>query len=374
MPKIILLLCLFPICLFAQQKTGNVILSDRISIRLEESTKTQFLKDLNSFLLLKDTDLSTSNLIDPSNYLNYKDIFDELKFIELNAELQDSNYYKPHLINFVKQAENTFLVSLSFIGNHEKVIEEKAKVTLLVKQINNSFQFLNPFEFYTSNWNTKQLKDVEFHYKGAINEEEALSFATHNEYLASLFRIVPYRMHYYNCRDLQEVYQLLGVDYHIDINGMKRGCVTLSSANFFISGTNKDEYNHDLTHYYFGLQLPSTARNWVAEEGFNINRTDYWGFSTEDNYTFLREFLAQNDATPLEIFEKNRIMKSPIPTKMPVAAVIMRKIERENGMAGVMQVIASGTTDEDFFRAIKEVAQISKRNFNKVVIKELKRK
>ena len=371
--KILLILLFVPIVLFSQIESKKAIIPDNIKIRLNEEQKNKFIEDLNEFMELKNEDFKKFVLVDSLNYFKYKDIFDELKFIELNTEIEDSSYYKPYLTNFIKQSENVFLISLSFRGKQGNLIEEKARITLLVKNKNGSFQFLNPFEFYTKNWNVKKIKDVYFHYRGKIQKNHAASFAHHNKFLAKLFDINPYPIKYFKCRDLQEAYQLLGLDYHVDINGIKRGCVTIPQINLFVSGTNKDEYVHDLTHYYFGLQIPKESRNWVAEEGYNINITDYWGYSTKDNYRFLRAFLKNNDVTALEIFEKNRIMRSPIPTKMPVAAVIMRKIKREYGMDGVMKIISCGNTDDDFFKAIEEVAGITKNNFNEVVENELKK-
>jgi len=368
-----LLFVCFPLVLWAQPNETNVRIQAGVKIRLETEPKNRFLADLDRFLELKDADFTTYRYVDSLNYTTYKDLFDALKFIEVNAALNDSNYYRPYLVNFVEQAENTFLVSLSFRGSQNGEVDERARMTFLAQESNHTFKFLNPFEFYTKDWNTRKIKNAHFYYRGAFNEEEAEAFANHNEFLAALWNMESRPIRYYKCLNLQEVYQLMGIDYHVDINGVKRGCVTLGKANLFVSGTNREEYKHDLTHFYFELQVPQQSRNWVAEEGYNINLTDYWGFATKENYGFLKQYLAENGVTPLEIFEKNRIMKSPISTKMPVAALIMRKIEREKGMDGVLQVITCGTTDDDFFKAIETVAHITKENFNEVVEEELKK-
>lgn len=373
MLKLLLIFLFVPIITFSQTESTDAIVADNIRIRFDENQKKQFIDNLNEFLYLKDRDMTNFILVDSINYYKYKDIFDELKFIENNTALKDSSFYKAYLVNFVKQSETSILITLAFRGIQENIVTEKARVTLLAEKTDHGFKFLNPFDFYTKDWNSREIKNINFHYRGSFNTTEALSFVNHGEHLANLFGVKPYSIDYFNCRDLQEVYQLFGLDYHIDINGEKEGCVTIPEIALFVSGTNRDDYNHDLTHYYFQDQVPKASRNWFAEEGYNINTTDYWGYSTEETYHFLREYLKNNDVTPLEIFEKNRILKNPIPTKMPVAAVVMRKIEREYGIEGVMKIVYCGNKDADFFRAIKKVAKITKENFNETVETELKK-
>lgn len=109
-----LLFVCFPLVLWAQPNETNVRIQAGVKIRLETEPKNRFLADLDRFLELKDADFTTYRYVDSLNYTTYKDLFDALKFIEVNAALNDSNYYRPYLVNFVEQAENTFLVSLSF--------------------------------------------------------------------------------------------------------------------------------------------------------------------------------------------------------------------------------------------------------------------
>lgn len=363
----IIITVLFLTLIISNIYSQEIKIIEGVRIKLKDELKSQFIENINGFLTSKNQDSTMNKYVDPQNYTTYKEIFDELKNIELDVESADSIYYQPYLINFVSHSDTTHLITISF----RSIDREKARIDLLALNREGQFVFLNPFEFNVQDWNTERIGDIQFYFRGKLNYSQAKDFEKHNTLLANFFSISPYSIKYFKCRDLQEVYQLFGITYHIDITGIKRGCVTITNENIFVSGTNSDEYKHDLTHFYFGLQIPKEKRNWVAEEGYNINLTDYWGFSTEDNYTFLKEYLKNNDVTPLEIFENNRIMRSPIPTKMPVAAVILRMIEREYGKDGILKMIGCGNTDDDFFSALESLTGITKQNFNEAVYTEL---
>ncbi len=367
----LLVMFVFPVLLFSQTKNSKIIIPDNISIRLDKNKEHSLIVDINSFLQEKNNTLLESRLVSKENYTKYKFFFDELKFIENYDKVEDSTFYKPYLNNIVLQEENTYLITISFKGIDEGVVKEKAQFTFEVIDEERGFIFKCPFEFNTKDWTTTQKNEIAFLTKGKFNDSIADVFVQHNHSLADLFEISPYKIQYYKCKNLQEAYRLFGIDYHVDLVGSKRGCVTIPDYGIFVSGTDKEEYCHDLTHYYFGLQIDKNKRNWTAEEGYNINLTDYWGYSAEENYRLLRSFLEKSKATPLDIFEKNRIMWRPIPTKMPVAGIIMKKIEREFGMKAVLKIISCGNTNDDFFKAIENVAGISKKNFNEVVLKEL---
>ncbi len=352
---------------------SGLFISEFIHFPMEASKKEKLIRSLENLLENKEGNLAASGMVDWKHYEQYNDIFDILKKIEHSKKFQDSTFFKSQLINVVEQPNKSYRVTLAWTGvdtfGHSipRLIFELGAI-----EQKDHFQFYCLFEENTAPWNQVRINNVTFYYKNEFNQTIAQSFDAHNSKMAELLEMDPLKMSYYKCRDLQEAYRLFGIHYLADINGTKRGCITINKNNIFVSGTNSEEYNHDLTHYYFAKAVPKEKKNWTAEEGFNVNLTDYWAESTETNYALLKKYLLDNpDLTPLEIFTKNRILKRPIPTKMPVAGIIMRKIKREHGMKAVMQLISCGPTDEDFFRMLDKITNINKNNFNLVVRQEL---
>jgi hypothetical protein len=82
----------------------------------------------------------------------------------------------------------------------------------------------------------------------------AKDFDTYNSSLAKKMAIKPLTFRYYKCKDIQEVYKLLGIDYDISINGEMRSGYFDQKNKLFLSGTNSFQYKHDLTHAYFALK------------------------------------------------------------------------------------------------------------------------
>ena len=106
--------------------------------------------------------------------------------------------------------------------------------------------------------------------------------------------IKPLTFRYYNCKDIQEVYKLLGIDYDISINGEMRSGYFDQKNKLFLSGTNSFQYKHDLTHTYFALKYADSLRNWMGEEGFNICNNDYWGVPGDEIFKLLKDFIQSN--------------------------------------------------------------------------------
>lgn len=202
----------------------------------------------------------------------------------------------------------------------------------------------------------------------------AKDFDQFNTFLSKKLKLNTLKFKYYKCKDIQEVYALLGISYDLTRNSEVRSGSFDVVNKVFYSGTNSDQYKHDLTHAYFGLKFPDSTRNWTAEEGFNVYTTDFWGKSTEENFRYLREFIQANPSmTLLSAFEKNVYLKFPIPIKYPLSALLMRKVERELGFDKVLEVINCGESDDQYFAILEKMIGLTKQNFDKVILEELKK-
>ena len=346
----------------AQYERGIVINpAVRISIS-EEKTKA-----LNSEVLdfLNSTEKTDKDPLD-------QDLVKAIRKVTEMPEYANPSF-RWQLINLLELDEAIYSLQLSYSG----VLENGSAfspltITLLSRETGSTFAVSSPFYYQTRQWKSEVIGKVSFHYQYVFNREEALAFSRHNEYLARKLNLETLAVNYYKCRNLQEVYRLLGVDYSVRINGQSRGSHTNHRANVFLSGTNTDEYKHDLTHYYFEQAVPDSVRNWMAEEGYNITLTDYWGGPRENIFGYLRSYLnAKPRQSTLEVFNNNEPIKAAISARTPIVALIMGIIEREGGFKRVLEVITAGPSKEDFLKSIANVAGITSQNFSSVVDAEL---
>ena len=186
---------------------------------------------------------------------------------------------------------------------------------------------------------------------GAFNEEEVEAFTNHNEFLAALWNMESRPIRYYKCLNLQEVYQLMGIDYHVDINGVKRGCVTLGKANLFVSGTNRKNTSTTLPIFILSCKCPSSLGiGWpkrATTSTLPIIGVCYQGELRVSETVPCREW-----SNALEIFEKTESWK---PNFHQNAGRSLNHAQNWTGKRDgwVLQVITCGTTDDDFSRPLK---------------------
>lgn len=376
MKKIITLLLVLIVCgsLFSQAQP--LIIIPQVKLPYDSTTKTALLTSLQQFLLDKNGRLHTSTVVDSAHYQRFRDFFDIFQDIEKNKKYNSATFYTCYLTNVVQQPDQSYKVTLAYNGiSPEKEVINVLNVSMLArKTTSGQYQFYCTFEENTRHWQARQVGNITFYDKGEFDSITATDFDRYNSWLAQKLKTKPLVFKYYKCQDIQEVYALLGINYDLRRNGEQRSGSFDTNNMVFLSGTNTEQYKHDLTHTYFGLMAPDSIRNWSAEEGFNIYTTDYWGESSEQIFRYLVAYFDKNPtASAFELFEKNPILKYPIPIKYPISAVIMRKIEREYGFEKVLQLILSGEDDRGFWAQLKRVAGIDKHNFDEIFKAELRR-
>jgi hypothetical protein len=317
--------------------------------------------------------MSNSAVIDKKHYDKYKDFFDIFKNIESSKRYSDTSFFKCYLTNIVLQPDKSYRVSLSYFGtNPSKEIIHRLSATMIAKRDMGIFKFYCPFEDNTKHWKSQQIGTVKFYYEYDFNINTAKDFEKYNKEIAKKLNLTPLELNYYKCRDIQEVYRIMGVDYDISINGNVRSGSFDTKNKVFLAGTNSEQYKHDLTHGYMSMLFADSLRNWAAEEGYNIYMTDYWGESSEQIFKYLTDYAKMNINTSLlEVFEKDVILKYPISIKCPIAAVIMRKVDKEYGFDKVLQLISCGESDDNFFLKLQELTGITKATFDSTVRAEL---
>ena len=345
------------------QVDNKIVVDESVRLFSEEKTGQNLINCLTEYLT-KSSDEITS-FSDKELLRNVDEVIEMPEY--------DTSSFKWQLLNCVPVDNNVYHIKLSLIGQlgNESVFCP-ISIALIAEQQNDDFKIKSPFHFNAKHWNSVKVGQITFFHQYSFDRKEATEFVEHSEFLADKFDMKPITLDYYKCENIQEVYKLIGIEYSVRINGVSRGSLTNHDINIFLSGTNKDEYSHDLTHFYFEKAIPDAIRNWAAEEGYNITITDYWGESLDTILTYLTSYMSVNpDRTFLEVFNSNDLIKTPIRARMPISAVLIRKIEREQGFDKVLEIIKSGPEKEDFLVALSLVAGINKSNFDKTVKTEL---
>jgi hypothetical protein len=364
-------LLLNTLCSFAQSARLTVL--PQIKLPHDSLTKHKLLNSLDVFLKEKNQDLLDSKVVEPAHYAKFSFFFDFFKNVEKSERYKDTLFFKCYLKNVVLQPDKSYKIALSYYGiSPQKEVINRLDIWMLAKEGNEFFTFYCPFEANTKDWKNKKIGNVSFFYEKKFNAKVAKDFDEYSTFLAKQLNVKPLQMTYYKFTNIQEAYKSFGIEYSLSRNGDTRGWLVNEKSNIVLSGTNSEQYKHDLTHWYFGLVRPDSLQNWTAEEGYNIYKTDYWGESSEQNFQYLKDFIAANpNVSLLDAFEKNLILHHPIQIKYPIAAVLMRKIDKEYGFAKVVEMASCGESDAAFFATLQKITGITKENFDKTVRMEL---
>lgn len=366
-------------CLFWATQTfsqsSKLTILPQIKLPNDSVVSSKLLRSLNQFLNDKNDNLKYSAVIDSSHYKRYADFFDLIKNVEKSKRYNDDNFFKCYLKNIVLQPDNFYQIDLSYFGlTKSNEIVHRLNISMLAKETQNNFVFYCPFERNTKYWKNSKIGNITFHYQGNFNKLEAIGFDKYNTTIAKKLKLKPIQFDFYNCKDIQEVYRVLGIDYDISRNGEVRSGSFDITNKLFIAGTNSDQYKHDLTHGYFSLKFADSLRNWTAEEGYNIYTTDYWGEPTENIFQYLKNYINQNsNASLYDAFQKNTDLKFPIPIKYPLSALLIRRVEREFGFEKVLELVSSGESDDNYFKILNNLIGLTKDNFDKIIKDELQK-
>lgn len=368
----ILFLC-FSFLGFGQN--SDLIITQQIKLPTDSITRKFLISNLKIFVQDIEKLNANSEVISNEHFFKYKDYFEIFKNIQ-NSEKYGKNFFKPYLKNIVLQSNKLYKIDISYYGIDDKnQILNRINFSILAKNENGKFLFYCPFEENVKNWDFKKLKNISFYFNDHFNKSNAKNFEKYNIKIAKKLKINPLHLDYYKCKNIQEVYKLLGIDYYLQINGDVRSSWVLDNGKIFVSGTNSEEYNHDLTHLYFEKKLGNEVRNWTAEEGYNIYTTDYWEKNPTEIFRSLKNYIENNSNKSLfEVFQKNEILEYPIRIKFPISALFMRKLEREKGFDKVLEVIGSGKTDDNYYKLLEKYIGLNKENFDQIVKQELLKK
>lgn len=357
---------------FAQSDKLHIV--PQIKLPYDSLTKAGLISTINLFLEEKENDFIGSITLESNHYEKFKDFFGAFKGIE-NSNQYGGNFYKCHLKNIVLQPDSSYKVDLSYYGiiENSQVID-RITFSLIARNVDGRFKLYCPFETNTKNWKSKKIENITFYFKDTLNEDVAKDFEHFNRFLSEKLKLETLKFDFYNCQDIQEVYQLLGIKYDLRINGDKQSGWFNSANTIFTAGTNKDQYKHDLTHRYFWLKY-GDDRNWTAEEGYNIYITDFWGESPEQIFRYLKEYIKNNpDKSLYNAFVKhNEYLKRPIPLKFPLSALLMRKLEREKGFDKILEIVETGKTDDGYFKLLEKYIGLTADNFDEIIKEELNR-
>ena len=381
--KFIYIFTLIFVTFFAHAQINYLRLNPTIILPKDSAESKNLIVSLNRFLLSAQKPNEENKFVFDDEKIETFIQLDEIKGIEKNEKNKDDSFYKPYLTNVVLLKDKNYLVQVSYIGTDENTAFLRASFEFIAYKINDSFAFSSPLLNKTKNWKVKKIGNNIFHYQNSINKKKVKEFSKLTSSFDLKLKSTNKITDYYCCDNMIELQKLVGVNYKSDYNGRTESVWNTSFNNreLIVLGNNNakfDEFDpHDTWHDKMFTVVPRAKYNKVFDEGCAHLYGGSWGLTWKQIWKMFTERVsADKNKNWVDEFGKfTNFGDSPQKHLRPeyiISALIVKKVEREQGFDKVLELITSGPyekNNENYFKTIEKVTGITKANFNAEVWK-----
>jgi len=304
-------------------------------------------------------------------------LLDELNGILKSGKFKDDFFYKPYLSNVVLLKDNNYLIQVAYMGVNEDVALLRASFDFVAHKVNNAFVFSSTLIRNTKNWKVEKAGNNIFHYQNTINAAKVKEFTKLTTEFDLKLKVASKVTDYYCCDDIIELEKLIGVEYKSDYNGMTESVWSsvFGDRKLIVFGNNNANFDafdlHDLFHDRLSLVINRNKVNKPVDEGCAYLYGGSWGLSWKEIFKAFKEQIASNKNTNwIEIKETPVYFKTKgfnNAADYIVNALLVEKIEKEKGFAGVWELLNVGPFEkgnEKYYATLEKLSGITKANYN----------
>ncbi len=360
---------------FTAAQIDSIYKPSYINFKIDDSLKDQIFNSLE--LMFKDIKLTGKSVfVDQENHEITYNLLNSLWRIEYN----NSDSFK-QLINAYRINKDKYLLKIAYLSKDKNEVKIHSILSILAKVKNKLIAFSSPINYFATNWKYKKVGNINYYYNGYFDKKVAINFDKNNSLISIKLDVPTEELNFYKCSNYQEVLDLIGLDYLMKSNGKLESSKIV--GNTIITGLNSEDFSHDIFHFYSSKLFEKKDRNWIAEEGIAYS----WGnayytntnnkmISHKELVILLKQYLKDNpQENLLSLFEnKPKIFNELSPfvsVRSTIAGLLSDEVERKKGIKGVKKLISSGKGEDNFFKAINELIDVSKVNFDYEVIRLL---
>lgn len=366
-------------------QTDYLKINEQIRLPKDIIEQKGLIDNLNAFLgSIKDNG-SYKSWIQPGEEAITQILIAEMQDFVLN----DTVGFKPYLISIDplsnKKAYSIQIAYMSLCESSQPLL--KAIFEFVVHKNNNKYFFSSPLSENTKEWKTKKFEHLIFHYQNDMAEsiinqyiqiipeyDEKLGIEKTTEYFFCD-----------DCQDLPSLLRLVGIHYKIDYNGLSWPMTDFETGERKIALYNRNMSRkefvdpHDAFHGRANIAVPRNIQNYYMVCGCAYIYGGTWSGDWRIDWTGIqgrfKETLFKDKNTDwlklyFERYNFGESKERPIIITQFINALIIQKLEREQGYSAVMKLFSSGNMYQNrdaFFKILEEVTGINEKNFNKKV-------
>ena len=366
--------------LLVNAQTNSLQINPNIILPKDSTESKSLTTALNNFLLAAQKPNEENKFVFENEKIETFILLDEVNGIEKSEKYNNNFFYKPYLTNVVLLTDNNYLIQVSYIGTNQAVALLRASFEFVAHKTNNSFVFSSTLLSNTKNWKTQKAGSNIFHYQNTINSNKVKEFDKLSTSFDLKLKATDKVTNYYCCDNIIELEKLIGVNYKSDYNSMTESIWSSSFGNqkLIVFGNNNSSFDafdlHDLFHDRLSLVIQRSKVNKPVDEGCAYLYGGSWGLTWNEIFKAFKEQIAANKNTNwAEVKETPLYFKTKgfnNAADYIVNALLVEKIEKEKGFAGVWQLLNVGSFEkgnEKYYQTLEKLTGITKANYNNKV-------
>lgn len=375
--KFIYTIPLLVVALFTKAQSSHLRLNSNIFLPKDSLESKILISALNDFLILAQKPNEENHFVYENEKLETFIQLDEINGIEKSGKFKDDYFYKPYLTNIVLLKDKNYLLQVSYIGINKDTALLRASFEFIAHKTENSFSFSSLLLRNTKNWKVEKVGNNIFHYQNKINRKTIKEYNKLTYLFDSKLKYPSKITEHYCCNNIIELEKLIGVEYKSDYNGSAESVWSSSFGNrkLIVLGNNNSSFNefdpHDLFHSRLSLVISRSKVNKPVDEGCAYLYGGSWGFTWGEIFKVFKEQIASNKTTNwIEIKETPILFKTGNFTNSAdyiVNALLVKKIEKEKGFAGVWELLNIGPFEKGnakYYQVLEKLTGITKANYN----------
>lgn len=297
---------------------------------------------------------------------------DEVRDIEKSQKYKDEQFYKPYLQNVVPLKDSQYFIQVTYAGTANGAPMVRASFDLIAHKTGNSFLFSSTLVSNTRDWKTQTVGSNIFHYFNTVNKATSKRYAELTTLFDKKLKAEHKICEFYCCDDLTELQRLIGVTYKSDYNGQASSvwASKLGDRKLVVLGNNNATFDHfdehDLWHERLSLVIPRSQVNHVVDEGCAYLYGGSWGLTWKEIFKAFYEQVATNKSINWAAVKETpvyfKIKEFNNSADFIITALLVQKIEKEKGFAGVWQLLNTGKAD--YYKVLEQLTGITEAGYN----------
>ncbi len=320
------------------------------------------LSSLDGFLKTKNSTTVENAYWLPEDYKRHYQPFWPLVGIEANQKLNDTNYFKPTVLDIVRlDTTGQLQVKIAFMGvDSTGRCDLRAIYNVMAVKAGRSYRFGTVFERNLSKWKKMTVGRITYVYKDELNLQLAREMDKFNEQFAERFHQEPITFTYYKCADPVELYCLYGFDYTPAMYLAPTGGRWVMWDTAFFAANNSEWYPRELVAYYL-VKIFGGQTNEIIREGYATYIAGTTGRSLDEVLKIVASFYRSHpDRKILVDLEEGYRIQGFLYLVYPIGGLICREVEVRSGSEGIRRLFQIGNGEDGFYRAVDSLLGVSR--------------